>query len=200
MSNKYTLTSKLIIFNVIVYLITLLFPGLVYYLFALHTFSSGNFSPIQLVSYQFIHDTGPLHIIFNMMILYVFGTFVENHYGSKKMLFFYLLSGVFAGILHNLTISEELKIMSFIRNEDLTLVGASGSVWGILALFTLLFPNELLYLFFLPIGVKAKWVISIFFLIEVFSIFLTSDNVSHFAHIGGALTGVAIYLYHQLKK
>lgn len=194
-----TVTNKLILLNLCLYIITLLLPGLVYKLLALHTFDNKAFFAFQFISYQFIHDTGPLHILFNMMILYVFGTMVERHYGGSKLLYYYIFSGVIAGLLHNLTISDELMLYSYVRNQDLTLVGASGSIWGILALFTFLYPNEKLYLFFLPIGMKTKYLLPCFFAIEILSAFITDDNVSHFAHVGGALSGITLF-YLDKKK
>lgn len=193
MFNLKTVTNKLILLNLCLYLITLLVPGLIYKLFALHTFENKSFFWYQIVSYQFIHDTGPLHILFNMMILYVFGSMVERHYGSSKLLYYYLFSGVIAGLLHNLTISDELILYSYVRNQDLTLVGASGSIWGILALFTFLYPEEKLYLFFTPVGIRTKYLIPCFFAIEILSAFITTDNISHFAHVGGALSGITLF-------
>lgn len=193
-------TNKLIAINLICYTLTLLLPGLMYTIFALHMFDNDWFNPMQLLTYQFIHDTNPLHIIFNMMILFVFGSAVENRYGSKKMLGFYLVSGLVAGILHNITVTDELRLLSTINRSDLTLVGASGSVWGVFALFTLLFPNEPLYLFFIPIPFKAKWVFTSFFVIELISAFVTNDNISHFAHVGGAITGALFYIIEKNSK
>lgn len=193
-----TVTGTLILINLILYVFTLLVPNLMYNIFALHTFGSQYYFMFQLITYQFIHDTGPLHILFNMMILYVFGSIVEKKYGPSKMLWFYLFSGVVAGILHNLTISDEKLFFSMIRNQQLTLVGASGAIWGIMTLFTFLYPNEKLYLFFV-LGVKTKFIIPIFFAIEVLSAIASSDNISHFAHIGGAIAGLILFFLDYKK-
>jgi membrane associated rhomboid family serine protease len=194
-----TLTKKIIFFNVIVYLITLLAPALIYKYFALHLPESDNFSLYQFVSYQFIHDTSPLHLIFNMLMLLVFGSIVETDYPGK-LLPFYLICGLVAGITHNLTIDDNLRVYASILNQDLTMVGASGAVWGIMAIFAFKNPNEKLYPFFLPFGFKTKWILGIFFLIELFSAFSRGDNVSHFAHIGGAIAGLLIAFYYSINK
>ena len=193
MFNLRTVTNKLVLINLILYVITLIIPNVVYRLFALHTFDNSWFSPIQLISYQFVHDTGPLHVLFNMMVLHVFGTMVEEKYGTSKVISFYIFSGLIAGVLHNLTISDETLILSIITNQDLTLVGASGSIWGIMALFTFLYPNEKLYLFFHLVAIKTKFLIPSFFAIEVLSAIFSSSNVSHFAHIGGAISGMTLF-------
>jgi membrane associated rhomboid family serine protease len=191
-----TTTKKLIFINVVIYLITLLIPSLIYKLFALHLFDSPLFSVLQLLTYQFIHDTSPLHIIFNMLMLLVFGSIVERDYPGK-ILTFYIISGLVAGVLHNLTISDNMRLMSAVFDQELTMVGASGAVWGILALFVMKHPNEKLYPFFLPFGFKAKWIVGTYFLIELSSAFVAGDNISHFAHIGGAITGIILYLLNR---
>jgi membrane associated rhomboid family serine protease len=191
-----TTTKKLIFINVVIYLITLLIPSLIYKLFALHLFDSPLFSVLQLLTYQFIHDTSPLHIIFNMLMLLVFGSIVERDYPGK-ILTFYIVSGLVAGVLHNLTISDNMRLMSAVFDQELTMVGASGAVWGILALFVMKHPNEKLYPFFLPFGFKAKWIVGTYFLIELSSAFVAGDNISHFAHIGGAITGIILYLLNR---
>lgn len=191
-----TTTKKLIFINVVIYLITLLIPSLIYKLFALHLFDSPLFSVLQLLTYQFIHDTSPLHIIFNMLMLLVFGSIVERDYPGK-ILTFYIVSGLVAGVLHNLTISDNMRLMSAVFDQELTMVGASGAVWGILALFVMKHPNEKLYPFFLPFGFKAKWIVGTYFLIELSSAFFAGDNISHFAHIGGAITGITLYFLNR---
>lgn len=191
-----TTTKKLIFVNVIVYLVTLLLPALIYRLFALHMFDSMRFSSIQLLSYQFVHDTSPLHILFNMLMLLVFGSVVEKDFPGK-ILQFYIISGLVAGILHNLTVSQEMIMMSSLLNQELTMVGASGAVWGILAIFVMRHPDEKLYPFFLPFGFKAKWIVGLFFLLELSSAFFSGDNISHFAHIGGAVTGIILYFLNR---
>lgn len=191
-----TTTKKLIFLNVIIYLITLLLPSLVYRFFALHVFDSRLFSATQLLTYQFVHDTSPLHILFNMLMLLVFGSIVEKDYPGK-LLTFYIVCGLVAGILHNLTISEDMRMMSAVLDQELTMVGASGAVWGILALFVMKHPNEKLYPFFLPFGFKAKWIVGIYFLIELSSAFMAGDNISHFAHVGGAVSGIVLYFFNR---
>lgn len=191
MLRKSPTTRRLVLANAALYLLTLLLPGPVYYLLSLRGFGSGEFFSYQLLTYQFVHATGPLHILMNMFMLAVFGSSVEARVGPSRMAWYYLISGVAGGLLHNITLP--------VLGQETTLVGASGSVWGILAMYALIRPNDPLYIFFLPVAVRAKWVISVFFAIEVASAFVLQDNVSHFAHIGGALAGVAAY-YTNVRK
>jgi len=124
-----------------------------------------------------------------MLVFLSFGPQVEDTYGSKNMWIYYLSCGIGGAILHCL-----------MTNNDVPVVGASGAIWGIIVIFTLLNPNEKMYLFFIPIGIKARYLISIMFLYEVYSgIFGREDNVAHFGHIGGAIVGLLIFLLHKFK-
>jgi membrane associated rhomboid family serine protease len=187
------MVKYLLVANAAIYLLTLLLPGLFYRYFALHNFGSERYNPVQFLTYQFLHSPGPLHIIFNMMLLFVFGVFVEWFYGSRKFLLVYLLCGVAGGLLHNATLSDEMVLGHLANGDDVILFGASGSVWGMLSTFAMIRPNDRLNIFFLPVGVRSKWLILSFFVVEVLSAMLVSDNVSHYAHIGGAVAGVALY-------
>lgn len=194
------MVKYLLVANAAIYLLTLVMPGIFYGFFALHNFESDRYNPIQFLTYQFLHSPGPLHIIFNMMLLFVFGVFVEWSYGSRKFLLAYLLCGVAGGLLHNATLPEEMVIAHLIKGDDVTLIGASGSVWGMLATFALIRPNDRLNIFFLPVGVKSKWLILTFFVVEVLSALLIYDNISHYAHIGGAVAGVVFYIGYGLHS
>lgn len=78
------------------------------------------------------------------------------------------------------------------------LVGASGSIWGITAMFALISPNQKLNLMFIPIDIKAKHLIGVLFLIEVIlCLYGTQDSVSHWGHVGGAITGGLFFLYEK---
>jgi hypothetical protein len=80
----------------------------------------------------------------------------------------------------------------------LTTVGASGAVYGILLAFGMMWPNSRIYIYF-AIPIKAKWVVIIYGIIELFSGFSSVDNVAHFAHVGGMLFGLGLILYWRYK-
>jgi hypothetical protein len=130
-----------------------------------------------LFTYMFLHGS-LMHIGLNMIMLWMFGMEVENTWGSKKFLIFYLSCGVAAGLAN-------LFIAPLFTEVGRTL-GASGGVYGVLVAFAMLFPNRYVYLyFFLP--VKAKYMISFFILMELWQGIGSSDNVAHMAHLGGAV-------------
>lgn len=180
-------------------------------LFALHDIHSIYFKPFQLITYMFLHG-GIDHIFFNMFALWMFGSVLENHWGSKRFLIYYLLCGVGAGLFHLGVLYFEMEpIMNIVKNYpeqmreeiihsarfkvNIATVGASGAIFGCLAAFGYLFPNSMIYLYF-TIPMKAKWFVIIYAAIELLLAVRNSagDTVAHFAHLGGALTGIIILL------
>ncbi len=234
----------------------------------LHFFFASDFRPYQLITYMFMHGDF-FHLLSNMFALWMFGSTLENFWGGKRFLTFYLITGLGAALTHYLVFyfgiphvysgirptldvvnsyisnpdlktfetffqSEHLKIVSnemrnqvndlvthfnsmeasgdktgmlnasvdFMRSykEELlnapVVVGASGSIFGVLLAFGMLFPNTLLYVYF-AIPVKAKYFVIIYGAIELFSGIQNNpaDNVAHFAHLGGMLFGFILIKY-----
>jgi len=160
---------------------------LAYFYLYLWPVDSGNFLPWQLVTYMFLHG-GFFHILFNMFALWMFGMELENLWGSRKFLIYYLCCGLGAGIA-NLMVGALL-------GQVVPTVGASGAVFGILTAFGFLFPNRRVYLYFL-VPVQAKYFIMGWIGIELFyGVVGTSDGIAHFAHLGGAAVGF-IYLLND---
>ena len=151
-------------------------------IFALFPWGEG-FYPWQLFTYMFMHG-GIGHLFFNMFALWMFGMELENVWGSKRFLTYYLLCGVGAG-LANLFVAP-------LFTTPAPTVGASGAVYGILLAFGLMFPNRPIFLYFL-LPIKAKYFVTIFLAFEMFyGVTGTSDGVAHFAHLGGAAVGFVL--------
>jgi membrane associated rhomboid family serine protease len=147
------------------------------------------FSPYQLITHMFTHSPESLfHILFNMFALWMFGKILENVWGSKRFLTFYLICGIGAAVAH-------LAVQYFMGGAG-PAVGASGAVMGVLVAFAYLFPNTELFILFIPFPVKAKWAVIGYVLIDLFSGItrVAGDNIAHFAHLGGALTGFILVL------
>jgi membrane associated rhomboid family serine protease len=107
--------------------------------------------------------------------------------GERKFPYFYLICGFGAALLH----------MSLI-NSNAPMVGASGALFGLLTLFSLINPNDKLYLFFIPIGIKAKYLVTGLIILEIFlGIYSKGDGVGHWAHVGGALTGLLLFFVNK---
>ena len=150
--------------------------------------NSFNFQIWQLITYQFLHGSFS-HILFNMFALWMFGVEIENLWGSKTFLIFYLSCGVIAGIFH-LLLSPLLGLGAAYT------IGASGAIYGVLIAFAMLFPDRLIYIYFL-IPVKAKYLIGFMIIIEFLAVDSAGSNVAHLAHLGGALAGFLYVLYRR---
>lgn len=154
---------------------------------ALQPLGSGFFRVWQPITYMFMHG-GFTHILFNMLTLFMFGRILENFWGSKRFLQFYLICGIAGAAAHLLT-------------SDASAVGASGAIMGLMAAFAYLFPNTELYLFFIPVPLKAKFVIPGLMALDLFgAISPTSDGIAHWAHLGGALAGLIIVIIWNKSK
>ncbi|HUR11762.1 MAG TPA: rhomboid family intramembrane serine protease [Flavitalea sp.] len=207
--------KNLIIVNVLVFFAQKTFANNPYFnienFFALHDVRSVFFKPHQLITHIFMHG-GLDHLFFNMFALWMFGSILENVWGPKRFLTFYILCGLGAAVLHlcvlyiELTpIVEEFHRFDPISQETLKYnplfklnvetVGASGAIFGCLAAFGYLFPNSLIYLyFFFPL--KAKWFVILYGGMELWLAFRNSagDNVAHWAHLGGAIVGLLLVM------
>ena len=238
MRNITETVKHLLIINVIFFLATLSLGDVMYDLFALHYPTNDRFLPWQPLTHMFMHgDVG--HIFFNMFGLYMFGTPIEQMWGRKKFIFFYLSTGFGAAALQlglyyyqvghitDLLVAEGFtssQISSFFNTRDLpystveelgrekllsglsafngVMVGASGALYGVLVAFAFSFPNARLMLLFPPIPVKAKILVPILILGDLFFGFTSYSigPVAHFAHIGGAITGFIMMWYWKRNQ
>ena len=143
---------------------------------ALFSLQSGNFHLWQPMSYMFMH-ANLSHIFFNMFNLWMFGAAMENFWGTKRFLTYYLACGIGAGLLYMLLPGLHIT------------VGASAAVYGLLLAFGMTFPNEYIYLYFL-MPIKTKWFVTGMIVIELLQgIFYSYDGVAHFAHLGACSSG-----------
>jgi len=195
----------------------------------LHYIASENFNVFQFVTYMFMHSTASFtHILFNMFALWMFGNTLENVWGPKRFLTYYMVTGIGAAVIQMVVtyfrvsfVEAQLssEAISMVYKDGYALlvqgqnwsdpllgklnilinsntVGASGAVFGILLAFGMLFPNALLYIYF-AIPIKAKWFVMIYGAIELYSGIANnaSDNVAHFAHLGGMIFGFFMIKY-----
>ena len=167
----------------------------------LHYITAQDFYPWQFITYMFMHGNFS-HLFFNMFALWMFGYALENYWGSKRFLVYYLITGVGAALIQTGVLALEIRGMTqglppfaaqHYINQIVT-VGASGAIYGILLAFGMCFPNVPIFLyFFFPI--KAKWFVIIYGVIELFAgIGGTADGVAHFAHLGGMIFGLLLIL------
>ncbi len=218
-------TKNIIIINVIMYVLKLILEGkginLDNYL-GLHYHLAPAFQPYQFITYLFMHGSFS-HLFFNMFAVYMFGQVIEQTWGPKKYLIFYIVTGLGAAITQYVIMHFQITDMLAAYNaridiasvsekarwieekyqylNDNVIVGASGSLFGLLGAFGMLFPNQMLYIYFL-FPLKAKWLVIGYGAIELFSGLSNNpgDNVAHFAHLGGLFVGIILVLLWRKDK
>ncbi|MBC7615096.1 MAG: rhomboid family intramembrane serine protease [Pedobacter sp.] len=210
MNNIPPVVKNLLIINVLFFAAKWLFEAqgipITQYL-AVFYFDSPFFKIWQPITYMFMH-ANMMHIFFNMFALYSFGGILEAHWGGKKFINFYLITGLGALALqwavqafevYQITGSpvNDIATLEALGNQTIysiyagPMVGASGAIFGLLVAFAMLYPNMEMYIMFIPVPVKAKYIIPVYIVIELFLGVgkFSGDSVAHFAHLGGALIG-----------
>jgi len=173
-----------------VFLLQMLARGWVEFYFGLvPLFVWGRYFVWQLLTYIFLHG-GISHILFNLLALWMFGGELENYWGSKKFLFYFLFCGIGAGIC----------TVVLTPSGMIPVIGASGAIYGLLLAFGWLFPDRRIYIYFL-FPVPAKYFVIIFGLIELISsIEGTGGGVAHLTHLGGLLFGLSYMAYPTIRQ
>ena len=214
--------KNLLIINGLLFLATVSLSNLgidLVKIFGLHQFQSNDFRPHQLITHIFMHGSFT-HLFFNMFALWMFGKILENIWGEKRFLTYYMITGIGAAFIHLLisqyqiiSISNQIPELVSIAiegkyNPSIPLskkltqliitptVGASGAVFGLLLAFGMLFPNALLYLYF-AIPIKAKYFVIGYGILELYAGISNNpaDNVANFAHLGGMIFGYILIKY-----
>lgn len=146
-----------------------------------------HFQPFQLLTYSFLHG-GVMHLLLNMYALWLFGTRMENTWGSSAFAVYYFVCVFGAGLIQ--------LLVATLSGGMYPTIGASGGVFGILLAFGMRFPNERLMLIFPPVILPAKWFVTIYAAIELWAgVTGTQAGVAHFAHLGGMLFGYLLIRY-----
>jgi membrane associated rhomboid family serine protease len=233
--------------------------------FGLHSFFSDRFQIYQFFTYIFMHaymQDGHIyfaHILSNMFALFVFGPMLENFWGGKRFLFFYLFTGIGAGLSYwavNFYEVYQLKealtaylqhpgpdeFVRFLSGYDrsiyrsllqetetfsehphdptaiawskstamaiyhsaarFSMVGASGSIYGVLMGVGLLFPNTIFMSLFIPIPIKAKYIVAFYGLSALYMQIKSApdDNIAHFAHLAGMVFAFILIRYWNKRR
>jgi membrane associated rhomboid family serine protease len=263
--------KNLLIINILFFVATIAFKNFfdinLKDILGLHYYESDQFHPYQIFTYMFMHGDFT-HLFFNMFALWMFGNSIENIWGGKRFLVYYLITGIGAALTHYIIfyfqISPDLHLLDaciqnpieanvqnlvtnhsfyvseysgaiwtgfqqFQHNVQLlsmgdnsavvqesinaflveyreyylsepNIIGASGSVFGILLAFGMLFPNVRIYVYFL-FPLKAKWFVIIYGALELyFGVSGTNDGIAHFAHLGGMLFGIILILLWRKRN
>ena len=138
----------------------------------------------QFLTYQFLHALSPTHVLFNMYGLWLFGHELERHWGSARLLRFYLTCGVAAGLAHVL-------VARLIANPH-PVIGASGAIFGVMVAYAMTWPRREMYLLLIPVPIEVRWLVLGYTLLALVFAWNEDNGIANFAHLGGALAG---YLY-----
>jgi membrane associated rhomboid family serine protease len=182
--------KTLIIINAIFYLLMMLSRGTAYFFidqFSLVPYSvTHEFQLWRLVTYMFLHG-GMMHILFNMLFLWWFGSELEKLWGPAMFLRYYFVTGIGGGLFH-----------LFQPNSVIPVIGASGAIMGILLAYGLKWPNRTVLLWFI-IPIKMKYLVILSVAIEFIGAINTSGGggIAHLAHLGGIVVG---FLYLNLNR
>ncbi|MBI2004208.1 rhomboid family intramembrane serine protease [Candidatus Pacearchaeota archaeon] len=148
---------------------------------------------------MFMHG-GFFHLFVNMFSLFFLGTFLQRILGQKRYLWFYLISGLFAGIFF--VLASLIPIQFFSADFNLFAVGASGALFGLIGLMMLLTPNLPVYIMFIPIPIKIKYAAP-GMLVLLWLISVTGNiSIGNTAHLGGLISGLisGFYLRNRYKN
>lgn len=206
-------TLNLLIINFLCWIAQLALPRIgvnLDSLLGLHYLLSDDFHVWQPLTYMFLHGSFS-HLFFNMFALFMFGLSVEQMWGSKRYLIYYIVCGLSAAFCQEIVWYLETglplrgyEMVSFADGfslpvdmylNQLLTIGASGAVFGLLLAFGWLFPNAGIFIMFIPIPVKAKYFVVIYGVIELFlGVSGMQSGVAHFAHLGGMIGGLLLIL------
>ena len=191
MSNVPKAVKHIILINVCMLVLSMLDGPLMDRLFALNPITF-IYKPWQLVTSMFMHGSIG-HLFFNMYTLFIFGSVLENIWGTKKFLTFYFITGIGAGLF-------DILVQHLTGNFAL-MVGASGAIYGVLMGYAMLYPDSVLTLIFPPISLKAKWFVLIFAGIELLLGISNNpaDNIAHFAHLGGLVFAFLLLMFWKKR-
>ena len=206
---------NIIIINAFMLILTMINREFMLQRFALFYPASPFFKPWQIVSHIFMHGNFG-HLLFNMYALWMFGSVLEQLWGPKKFLLYYLVTGLGAAALHmGVQWIEASSLVSKINENGVEAmqaltryrmlmntptVGASGAVYGILLAYGMLFPNNGLRIVFWAIALKAKYFVIIFAVIELVLGLVGGGNIAHFAHLGGMIFGFILVRYWRKRN
>jgi membrane associated rhomboid family serine protease len=160
--------------------------------FALWPLASSGFEPWQLLTYSFLHGS-PVHLLFNMLALAMFGGDVERVWGRNRFLTYYFVCVLSAGLTQ--------VLFTYLTGSEAETIGASGGVFGVLLAFGMMYPHRTILLIFPPIPMPAWLFVTLYGALELwFGVKGIERDVAHFAHLGGMLGGYLMIRYGRSRR
>jgi len=188
-------TQVLIIANLLVYILQGTNREAVVSAFGLWPPGSGDpqgqFHLWQVVTYSFLHS-GQLHLLLNMLALFMFGSEIERVWGAGRFLLYFIVCVISAALM-------QIVVSGLAPGPPHPTVGASGGIFGLLLAYGMLFPRRMVMLLFPPIPMPAWLLVVLYGAVELFfGISGTQAGVAHFAHLGGMAGGFLLTLYWRI--
>lgn len=182
-----TVVGKLIVANVAVFFLQNIFAPVFTNVFALQPrLVVEDFFVWQLGSYMFLHG-GFMHLLFNMFMLWIFGSTIESVWGARNFLRYYIVCGIGGGLLH----------MIVAYNQGV--IGASGAVFGLYLAYAMMFPNNYIYLYFL-FPIKAKYLVTGVAVLQLAQGISGEAGIAYFAHLGGMAAGLFFFRDRFMRR
>jgi len=180
----------LLIVNGLVFVLQMLWNRQIVYLLGLTPADFWEHHALwQPVTYMFLHG-GTMHLLFNMLALWMFGSALEGYWGTNFFLKYYFVTGIGAGLCNAI----------LTPNSGAVIIGASGAVYGLLAAYGILFPNSIIYIWML-FPLRAKYMVLIFGGIAFFSSLSPGmSTVAHLVHLGGMVIGIVYLRWRTIIK
>jgi membrane associated rhomboid family serine protease len=222
-------TKNLLIINILMYFLTFVFKQMQYTdlndYFSLHHHLAEKFKPYQWLTHMFMHANAR-HLFSNMFGLLIFGKMLEDYWGQKRFVIFYVFCGLAATIPQYIINHREVMELIDLKNgymasdvltkaqkagmlegyysamDNFYVLGASGALYGILGGVFYIFGNMPMSMFFIPVSIPLKYIVTLYMILEITGGLRKSpfDNVAHFAHIGGLIAGMVMVLIWERKR
>lgn len=189
--------KKLVIINVVIWIVLQLIVGGFFNIpinsfFGLSTYNVfTNFLVFEPFTYMFLHGSSPFHILFNMLMLWFFGTELERIWGRPFFLLYYIVCGVGSGLVYLLVKTIIFLVMGRDPVDMVTVVGSSGAIFGLMLAYGILFSERTVY-FMMMFPMKVKWMVTIIGGISFIALLqsgIDGSGVSNLSHLGGILIG-----------
>jgi membrane associated rhomboid family serine protease len=188
---KFLLIANVVVF-LLQYLVSVIFGGdyLTDFLGLSPIKAVEGFHVWQFLTYAYLHSLDHLtHIIFNLLILWMFGCELCSYFGARRFLVLYHFSALLGAV-------GQVTAAYVMNAPDQVIIGASGAIYGLLVVYAILFPNRQVLLFFL-IPIRMKYLIGILIAADFISgTRILANGIAYFCHLGGALAGALYYFFH----
>lgn len=208
MAPMTSVVKKLLIINVVIWVVVQIILDRAFgfhqwrYLILTPELVIEKFYVWQLFTYQFFHAISPFHLLFNMLMLYFFGSELERRWGSKFFSFYYLMSGAGAAIIYCIGVGIYAAVTGFRPVLMTPVLGASGALFGLLLAYGIIFADrEIYFMGFFPM--KAKYFVMLAGAMDLMSLMGTGfagGEVAYLAHLGGIASGFIILRGHVQYK